>query len=153
MFLSVQASERSAAKLITALSRLQCRAAAGAGMCAGSQESRAPRACARLQLEREALDDTPGEYLQTPGMCGSHAGLSASKLYHNRLEFGLASMGEHQACHACAQMKAEEEIVRRLAAPFGVEFHPAACAGLRSCDPACDTADYQAADPDACRKR
>ena len=55
--------------------------------------------------------------------------------------------------HALFQMSAEEEIVRRLAAPFGVEFHPAACAGLRSCDPACDTAAYQAADPDACRKR
>jgi hypothetical protein len=42
--------------------------------------------------------------------------------------------------------------MRKLAAPFGVEFHAAACAGLRSCDPACDAAEYQAANPQACRK-
>jgi hypothetical protein len=71
----------------------------------------------------------------------------------DRLNAGVVLMARHQMYHANAQMKAEEEIVRRLAAPFSVEFHPAACAGLRSCDPACDTADYQAADPDACRKR
>jgi hypothetical protein len=68
------------------------------------------------------------------------------------LTAGVALIGR-QRYYARVQMKAEEEIVRRLAAPFGVEFHPAACDGLRSCDPACDTADYQAADPDACRKR
>ena len=72
---------------------------------------------------------------------------------YDRLNAGVVLMGRHQIHHARVQMKAEEEIVRRLATAFGVEFHPAACAGLRSCDPACDTADYQAADPDACRKR
>lgn len=42
--------------------------------------------------------------------------------------------------------------MRKLATPFGVEFHAAACDGLRSCN-ACDTAEYQAANPEACRKR
>lgn len=54
-------------------------------------------------------------------------------------------------------MRAEETIARNLAAPFGLTFHETACSGLRSCEAACDVAEFQAADPDfaaeACRKR
>ena len=53
-------------------------------------------------------------------------------------------------------MRAEEVIMRNLGEPFGVVFHAAACDGLRACEPACDSAEFQiseAGDGEACRKR
>lgn len=55
------------------------------------------------------------------------------------------------------QMRAEETIVRNLAAPFGLSLHKTACDRLRSCEAACDVTEFQAADPasaaEACRQR
>lgn len=42
--------------------------------------------------------------------------------------------------------------MRQLAAPFDVQFHVTECSGLRSCDAACDVAEFQAANPEACRR-